>query len=104
MSVKPIKPSEAVSLKDKGIPPEVIEAFNELIPQNMKHGMATILQKDVVALIVKKGLKRNDIFDNDWLGIEKIYEKAGWFVSYDAPAYNESYEASFTFEAKNSHD
>jgi hypothetical protein len=50
-----------------------------------------------VALLVKKGLKKQQIFDDNLLDVEEVYEKAGWKVEYDKPAFNESYPATFTF-------
>lgn len=40
---------------------------------------------------------RNVVFANKWLDIEDIYREQGWRVDYDKPAYNENYQASFTF-------
>ena len=51
-----------------------------------------------VKLMVEKGLNRNEIFNKGWLNIEEVYRSAGWKVNYDKPAYNESYDAYFTFE------
>ena len=58
------------------------------------------MQDDVAKLIVQKGLKRQDIFDNHWLDVEDLYRKNGWKVDYDKPGYNESYNAYFVFSAK----
>lgn len=98
--VRPIKPSEVVAKKKKDIPNEVFEAFNELITQNFDGHSATIKQDEVVALIVKKGLKRNAIFNNHWLDVEDVYRAGGWNVVYDKPGFNENYEAFFEFTPK----
>ena len=94
---QPIKPSQIIAKKKDTIPEEVFEVFNELITEHFSNGSSTFKLKDVVKLLVKKGLKENVIFDKGWLDVEEIYEKAGWDVSYDKPAYNESYDATFTF-------
>ena len=94
--VKPISPKEVAGEKIRQMPDAVLEAFNELIARGGS-GYVTVMQKDVVALMVKKGLSRSEIFDNGWLDVEDIYRKAGWIVEYDKPGYNETYDAYFTF-------
>lgn len=103
MSVKPITPKEAVEQKVFNIPDEVIESFNELIASNLDSGgSATILQKDVIKLIMSKmpKIKKDTIFKKGWLDVEDLFRKAGWTVSYDKPGYCEDYEASFEFSKK----
>ncbi len=103
-----IKPNEVEAEQEASIPEEVFEAFNDLIVKNMRGGWATVMQPDVVQLIKAKFDARNDgrkvtseeIFSQHWLDVEQHYHKAGWTVEYDKPAYNESYEASFTFKKK----
>ena len=100
MSVKPITPGGVASQKGKSFPDAVFEAFNEIITANCINGRAAFTVNDVVKLMVLKGIKKLYIFDKRWLDIEEVYTKAGWKVVYDQPAYNESYEANFTFTAK----
>lgn len=100
MAVKPITPREVASLKQVLIPDAVIEAFNEMIAANFNGGYSSFTQEAVVKLIVKKGISRNDLFSNNWLDVEPIYEKSGWKVEYDKPGYNESYEPTFSFKKK----
>jgi len=100
VATKPVTPKEVVSLKKTLIPDAAIEAFNELIAENFLGGYASFKQKDVVARMVKKGLKPEDIYKNGWLDIEDIFEKAGWKVDYDKPGYNETYDATFSFSKK----
>lgn len=95
--VGPICPEDVISEKLNNLPDEVLVSFNELIALNLSGTSATILQSEVVKLMVQKGLKRADIYKNGWLDVEDIYRKAGWRVDYDKPGYNESYEPSFTF-------
>ena len=105
--VEPISPKDVLGLKEKVIPFEVIEAFNEMIASKFDGRQSRFVQKDVVKLILKKfdeygnkdagrvGNKR--VFDNDWLDVEPLYEKRGWNVEYDKPGYNETYDAMFIF-------
>ncbi len=98
--VMPIKPSEVIGKKCESIPSEAMEAFNELIAQKFNGHYAHVVQKDVVKLMVEKGLKEAEIFEKGWLDVEDIYRKNGWIVEYDKPAYCESYDASFKFSVK----
>lgn len=93
---RPIKPEEVTGERLKNFPNEAIEAFNELIARGGGN-YVVIGQEEVIALMVKKGLDRNAIFQNHWLDVEDMYRKAGWKVEYDKPGFNESYEATFTF-------
>ena len=95
--IKPITPDHVVREQKNAFPNEVFEAFNELISRECVGGDGVIKQSDVVALMVKKGLKRKDIFDNGWLNVESIYQSAGWKVEYEKPGFNETFEANFTF-------
>lgn len=98
--VKPIKASEIDNKKGEAIPDSVFEVFNELITKNYSGGSATVYQKDVVRMLVKKGLTGSEIYDNHWLDVEDIYRKAGWKVKYDKPAYCETYDAYFVFSRR----
>jgi len=44
--------------------------------------------------------KRDDFFDKHWLDFEALFEKVGWKVYHDKPAYNENYEPTFKFWRK----
>lgn len=96
----PLSPKQLVSLKEKRIPDEVFEAFNELIAESWNGHSSNFTLRKVVTRIVDKGIPRNEIFEKHYLDIEKIYEKKGWSVEYDQPGYNETYEANFTFSVK----
>lgn len=100
MAGKPISPSEVVSAKREAIPEAVFNAFNKLIAEKWNGHCATIRQEEVVALIAAEmSLESTQvIYEKHWLDIEKIYEQAGWKVTYDKPAYCESYPATFKFE------
>ena len=85
------------------IPKEVFQAVNDLVSENCCKGTIKILQKDIIARAKKllreagKEFKINDFFDKGWLDFEPYYKKKGWKVSYDGPAYYESYEPFFEF-------
>lgn len=92
-----ITPEDAEKAKDKSIPPEVFEAFNELIVADLDaHGTATVRQCDVEKRIRAK----LGTIEMRWLDVESSYRAAGWRVVYDKPAYNETYEAKFAFIRK----
>jgi hypothetical protein len=98
--VRPIKPNQVAKQKKADFPDAVFEAFNELIAEDFAGKTARVGQKEVVELMAKKGLNRNEIYKKGWLNIEETYEKAGWEVDYDRPGYNETYPAAFTFTAR----
>lgn len=99
MAVKPVTPKEAK--ENKYIPDAVIEAFNTLITANLKGNIAHFTQSEVVKIVLSKtNYSRDDLFNNGWMDVEPLFEKAGWDVRYDKPGYNESYPATFTFKAK----
>ena len=101
MAIKPITPSQAISKKRESLPDEVIEAFNELIAEKWDGHKASFKQDEIASIIAKKlKISRNKLFDNGWLDVEDIYRKAGWEVVYDAPAFNETYDATFCFRKK----
>ncbi len=96
--VKPITPDEVASHKALVIPEAVMKVWNDLIAKNWTGRKSQVMQDEAVkAIMSATDVKRNEVFDNRWLDIEPIYRQAGWHVEYDKPAYNESYEASFTF-------
>lgn len=100
MTVKPITPQ---SLKTGGnVPDVVIETVNEMLTKEYARTSShhiTLSQDDIVKLICQKtGVDRHMIFDEGWLNFEDIFRAAGWCVSYDKPAYNESYAATFNFK------
>jgi len=105
VKIKPITPAE---VENKPIPDEIIAAFNDLIIKNYRSGEATVHQKEALKLARKNfddaGKKVTSeqiceqIFDNGWMDVESTFMKAGWKVTYDKPAYHESYEAYFVFK------
>jgi hypothetical protein len=99
-NVRPLCPKEVVEKRKADIPDAVFEAFNELIAKNFNAAYAIVKQKEVVKLLVEKGLKEKEIYEKHWLDVEELYRKAGWKVEYDKPAYNENYDAYFKFRPR----
>lgn len=99
--VNPITPEQVIEVKQTIIPDEVIEIFNYWIARNWNGSQATIRQVDVVAGITERMRVTNDVvYGNHWLDVDDIYREVGWEVVYDKPAYNETYEAAFTFRKR----
>ena len=105
--VQPIKPENVVERKAELLPDHVINAWNNMIARNFKNGKAVIGQNDAIEelkLGMEAGIpleqRRAMIFEKGWLDIENVFEESGWKVVYDKPAYNENYEATFTFTPK----
>lgn len=98
-AVKPITPAEAQAAKEAMIPDFVVAAVNRLLSEKWKgKGYVTLTQNEVIAEIQKeRDITSGELFDNDFLDFEPYFRKAGWKVSYDKPAYYESYEAHWEF-------
>lgn len=109
MAIQPIRPEQVPQIRRARLLDEVVAAFNELIARNIHRRQVTILQKEVVALIISKLQQRPDwsgksaaqieaeLFRSNMLDVEDTFREAGWQVVYDKPGYNESYDAFFTF-------
>lgn len=109
--VEPIKPKEAQELRLIMVPNQVIEAFNELITENLSGGYASFKTKEVVDRIVAKlgwsntTATRDEVYEKGWLSdIPRLYRKQGWKVVHDRPGYNESYDAHFDFTEKGNNE
>jgi hypothetical protein len=101
----PIKPSEIEDRKASTIPSEVFDSFNELIAERWDGRQSKFTQEEVLSLLMSKlqvstynTTSRKDIFTKKWLDVEPLYRQVGWKVDYDKPGYNETYEATFTFQ------
>ena len=108
--MKPITPHEVPKAREAYIPPEVIEAFNNLITKHFVRNAATFNQDMVIdeILSIMNGpascgkadhvtVTRHMIFENKWLDIEPLFSNYGWKVEYESPAYCETFKAYFTF-------
>ena len=102
-TVKPITPEQAKGKIKDVIPQAIIRAVNECISEKFRdNGSFTILQKDIIAKAIKfdERLTSHNIYEKKYMDFEALYRESGWKVSYDSPAYDENYEAYFTFEPK----
>ena len=98
--VKPFGPADARANVVNVIPDTVLNAVNALLSENYDASEITLTQKDIIAR-VKKLRHPADDFDYKWLNFEPVYEQAGWVVKYEKPAYDENFDAYFTFKPKN---
>jgi hypothetical protein len=99
--MKPIKPSDVIKHKEVCMPDGVIEVFNALIAQNFRNGRAKVFKDRALEDICSKlGLTEREVYNNNYLEVEDIYRAEGWYVEYDGPAYNETYDAYYVFSEK----
>lgn len=98
--MKAITPQQAIKGKRKRIPADIIEIVNKLIVINMESRTSSVAQEEIIKAALKKGYTREGLFDKGYLDIEDTFRAAGWHVTYDKPAYNETYPATFTFRPK----
>lgn len=100
--ILPISPQEAAKSVKAVIPECIIAATNKLLVKNLNGKSAKILQDEIVKEVCADkddpDAFREQIFANKWLDIEETYRKVGWKVTYDKPAYYETYSAYFIFE------
>jgi hypothetical protein len=95
---QPIRPEDVAARKAAVLPPEVIDAFNDLIAMADNGYSATVMQEDAIDQILDRlPVSREEIFDRHLLDIEPVYRAAGWRVTYDKPGFNESYQPYFIF-------
>lgn len=103
--VKPISPDEVVIQKEKEFPDVVIEVVNRLVKEKWNGKQAIVMQADIVnGILGNSRYTKNEIFGKHLLDFEDIYRKQGWNVTYDSPAYCESYDPYFLFERKTKKD
>ena len=105
-----ITPEEAEKAKISSIPDYVFQAFNELLAENFVGNVGTIIyQHEVLKRIIylypsiienDKDSIVNSLFVNHWLDVEKIYEEAGWEVTFHKPAYYEDFDPYYNFIPK----
>ena len=99
---KALSPKEAESLREQGfsIPPEVLEAVNDLIVTKPSNYFTLKISTVKEAIANKMGIPQAEI-EAHWLDFEPVYRAAGWKVYYDRPGYNESYEGFYKFDKAN---
>ena len=99
-------PEEVRAQKINFIPPEVIEAVNELLTKNWDGRVAVVKLPELKGEISRKmrvngspNLIKN-FAQEGWLDFEPIFEDKGWKIAYDSPAYDECYDAFWKFTRK----
>jgi hypothetical protein len=104
MALKPITPEEANALKRKHeLPDFVMEAWNEMITDNLQGAKSVFSQRALVHRIVAKAeasgvtVPTVVVYESGWLDLEETFRRAGWTVRFDKPGHNESYEPTYTF-------
>lgn len=98
---KPLSPKDVESAKTERVPPQIIEAANELIAERWDgHEARFTLHELGQRARAKLGKDPKEDFEDGQLDIEPIFRKAGWVVEFDRPGYNETYDACFIFRKK----
>lgn len=99
---KPISPKDIINLKEKLIPSDVIDSFNELIAKHFNGNHANFGISEAISLIKSKmGVQT---IENNWLAVEDIYRKVGWVVEFDRAGFCEGYESNYTFSLKDKNE
>jgi hypothetical protein len=99
--LKPITPREARAGRLISIPDGVVKVVNALIVEKFDGKRAVVRQDDILAAIESEhGYSRETVIAKRWLDFEDLFEQAGWKVTYDSPAYNETGPSLFRFEPR----
>jgi hypothetical protein len=105
-TVEAWSPEEVRAQKINFLPPEVVEAVNELLAKNWSGYSATVMISEMKALASQK-MRTNgspnlgkDFNKEGWYDFEPIFEDKGWKVMCDSPGYNESGETHWVFTKK----
>lgn len=109
--MKPFTPQEAADAKAEfkinNIPDFVVRAVNSLITKKYHQSGFNLTQDEVIDEIEKcyaantescVPYERSMVFSKGWLDFEPLFNTFGWKVTYDKPAYYESYKAFYTFK------
>ncbi len=100
-TVQVLGPDEVVARWQQALPDAVIETFNELLIQKFNGQSAIIYQDDLMKVLVNKGLKAQDVYDQRWLDqAEQCFKDQGWKVTYSSPDWDESFRSHFHFTLK----
>ncbi len=85
MAVTPISADKIIAHRAQYFPDEVIGTVNQMLIRkfNMSSRRAVIPEDELVDLMVQKGLKREEIFANNWLDFEQVFGDVGWIVTYN---------------------
>ena len=96
---KAFSPNDVKEALGRGdhIPEGVIAVVNQLLIEHTSSSYIVLKRCDVI-IAIKESMGVSSV-PTMWLNFEPVFRKAGWKVEYDSPAYNESYEPTFTFRA-----
>ena len=92
---KPLSPQDMPEAKAGFIPGYVFKAVNTLLTYNYCDGEAEITMSSLKECISKMG----HTFEKHHMNFEDAYKMCGWNVSFHKPAYYESGDAYYLFEA-----
>lgn len=99
--MKPITPQEVNRIK---IPDTILGIINDLIVEKFHGSHAEFFEEDLISKIIEKiGCQRSEIFENDWININKIkpiYEKVGWEVLRGTVSNHPPYHIVIYFDVK----
>jgi hypothetical protein len=100
--ITPFSPTDAWEQQGQPVPDQVLTVINELLTQRFERGKRfRIMQDEVVEqLALQFNIPKSEVFTKHMLDFENIYRNQGWTVSYDKPAYNESYRPYWEFLAQ----
>ena len=107
-TVEAWSPDEVRAQKINFIPPEMIEAVNELLTKGWGGYSSHITISELKALAAHKMRVNNssnlgkNFSKEGWYDFEPIFEDQGWKVVCDSPGYCESGETNWTFTRKKS--
>lgn len=91
-------PENITSIKttEQSLPSQVLESFKEIIDENNIGGCSCFYKRDIVSLMIEKGLKMEDIDKNNWLNdvVEK-YRLDGWDAKHIQPEADDSPYGSY---------
>ena len=100
--MKVYTPEDVKNKHNEMIPDFVITAFNDLLTENYADKGTVIKQDDAISRILQYSkddeLTREIILEKGWLDIEPLYQKNGWEVNYENPAFNDLFEPYFVFK------
>jgi hypothetical protein len=100
-----ISPQEAQEQRQKQIPQEVFDVWNEVIVSHLCQSSQRIVSRFLLKelsskLSSKMHMNFETLKEKGYLDLEPFFRENGWTVDFDSPGYNESYDANFQFSAK----
>ena len=102
---KALSPKEAITRAKNEVPELVVQAWNNLIVENLKvqGGKASsefLLEELANQITLIMSISYEQAKQKGWFDLEDIFRDKGWKVEFDRPGYNESYSPKFTFKSK----